>query len=359
MDNRQTSMEWSGQTPLMAYLTVEVVTYLQPDVVLIRFQESPWGFEAGQFITLELRTDYQQTVYRRSYSLVNLPGEPLQIVVKRLPNGLASNYLFAQARPGLRLLVQRPTGMFTLSNGNPDHATLVLAGAGSGLTPLFAILRAALKSDQYQTIHWLVTDRTLEASLFYEEVEQLAIQYPDRLKLTYFITSRELPKADFQQPNQIYFGGHLSNSVFEQWLKQQATYLSGTDFYLCGPAALMQVIKFELRYLGVSAEAIHQEQFVIPTRPASQKQYAAQPAEIVDKGHFEILPNETLLQAGLRSGYDLPYSCQAGQCSACVARLVSGQVEHQYNEVLTDADLANGAILTCTAHPLNPVVWTY
>ncbi len=359
MDNRQTPIEAPDQSPLMAYLTVEAVTYLLPDVIQITFSRSPWDFEAGQFITIELRTDYQQTVYRRSYSLANLPGEPLQIVVKRLPNGLGSNYLFGQARPGLQLMVQHPTGKFTLSNGNAGHASLVLAGAGSGLTPLFALLRAALKSDQYQTIQWLVTYRRLGASLFFEEVKQLASQFPDRVKLTYFVTSGELPKPNLQKLNHNYIAGHLSNTAFEHWLKKQAVDLSRTDFYICGPAALMQILKFELRYLGVTAEAIHQEQFVIPTRSASPEQYNAQPAEIVDKGRFDILPNETLLQAGLRAGLSLPFSCQAGQCSACIAQLVSGQVEHQYNEVLTDSDLAAGAILTCTAHPLTPVVWTY
>jgi 3-ketosteroid 9alpha-monooxygenase subunit B len=67
-------------------------------------------------------------------------------------------------------------------------------------------------------------------------------------------------------------------------------------------------------------------------------------------------PGARLLDVLLAAGLDAPYSCREGHCGSCCCQLVAGQVELAHNEVLDDADLADGYILACQAVALTPEV---
>ncbi|MGZ3750424.1 MAG: 2Fe-2S iron-sulfur cluster-binding protein, partial [Mucilaginibacter sp.] len=62
--------------------------------------------------------------------------------------------------------------------------------------------------------------------------------------------------------------------------------------------------------------------------------------------------NQSILQAALQNSIRLPYSCRAGICSTCMALCKDGKVVMAENDVLTDQDMRDGWILTCTGHPI-------
>lgn len=66
--------------------------------------------------------------------------------------------------------------------------------------------------------------------------------------------------------------------------------------------------------------------------------------------------DQTLTDAMLAAGVDAPFSCKAGKCATCACQLVSGEVAMDYNEILTEEDIAEGYILSCQATPVTQEV---
>ncbi|MDT4858056.1 1,2-phenylacetyl-CoA epoxidase, subunit E [compost metagenome] len=68
---------------------------------------------------------------------------------------------------------------------------------------------------------------------------------------------------------------------------------------------------------------------------------------------FEVEPHQTILEAALELDIDLPYSCQAGMCTACLGKCLEGQVKMDEDEGLTEKEIAAGYVLTCVSRPMS------
>lgn len=314
----------------------------------------------GQYITLVAHVN--GTEVRRSYSLASNPGHNVTLYIKREPNGILSNWLMDHATVGMQIQFVRPSGNFLLPEPQNAHH-LVFLGAGSGLTPLWPMLQQALnaqaKSMAPRPITWLAIDPKPEESLFFEEIREL-LSNPDYILDTHYIFSRSEPE-DLSHyatvPNMYISTGHLGNLAFETWVKEQIPHPSEAHYMLCGPEALMRMQRFELRLLGVHPENIHQEHFSIAKPEPTQQHYPDVEVTVSNQGQsvaFEATGRNTIWQAAKAAGITLPHSCLAGMCAACVARVKKGSVEMTTNQVLTDADVSSGLVLTCTAHALEP-----
>jgi len=119
----------------------------------------------------------------------------------------------------------------------------------------------------------------------------------------------------------------------------------------------MRMIRLTLLFMGLESAQIRKENFVLETIPVSEGTLNFPPKKI--RIHFNnetydlvVGENQSILQAALQNNIPLPYSCRVGDCSTCSATCKSGKVQMVKNDVLTDADLAAGWILTCTGHPL-------
>jgi ferredoxin-NADP reductase len=328
----------------MLQLRVEAIKQETPDTATFYFAQ-PSGkkvkYTAGQFITLVF-THHQEEI-RRSYSLSSSPDEELlSITVKRITNGEISRFMLTKVKVGDMINAVEPSGRFTISDFAQPKDIFLFAG-GSGVTPIYSQLKYILSRPGESKLTLIYSSQNANAVLFKSELDKLATQHPDRLKIIYLLSSE---------------GQRLTNIMVEQLVRQYVQFdLQKAKFYLCGPFTYMRMIRLTLLYMGLDTRQIRKENFVIETVHVSTIpiNYPPQKVKIKFNGETHDLmvgENQSILQAALQNDIALPYSCRAGICSACSARCSSGRVQMAVNDVLTDLDMAQGWILTCTGHPV-------
>jgi len=303
-------------------------------------------YSAGQYLTLVFEIMGEE--HRRSYSIVSLPdsGERLSIGVKRVDNGIISRLLTDRIRPGDHLYTSGVGGLFVLPQKTGPRTHFVFFAAGSGITPIYSLIRSALQFHPQATLALVYSNATPGNTAFLKELRQLERLHPLELKITWlFSNNPDLARARLNRDGII--------GLFQQW---QAENLD-SSYYICGPESYLRLCTYVLRELGVEEARIRKEYFLMPVRtspvtiPEKEKRtvsiHLAQGTKAV-----EVIPPLSILQAAKRDGIALPYSCENGRCGNCIARCISGSVWHSNNEVLTDKDLEEGLILTCTGHPV-------
>lgn len=316
-------------------------------ILLRRENGEPFPYRAGQFLTLLFSPHGHEL--RRSYSLSTTPGIDAVpgITVKRIQNGEISRFLLDHLRVGDQLNSLPPSGRFFLEE---DAAVHFFLAAGSGMVPIFSLLKQALTGNSRVVLLSQFHDR--ESAPFHESLQTLAEKYgPDRFSWIELLTIRN---------------GRLNNWWLEELLfsllPREA--IPGTRFYICGPPAFIRMGQFTLRTLGISETHIKKEHFTVEQIPAPPPVFDRTPRTVVildgsGRHAFEAKWPDTLLQAGEKEGLHLPFSCRAGRCSTCVARCIKGSIKMSNNEVLTDDDLRKGLVLTCVGYAETDVVLSF
>ena len=303
-------------------------------------------YRAGQFLTLILLHNGHEV--RRSYSISSAPYEPLRLTIKRVQNGEISRYLHDTLQVGDVITSLQPAGRFTFDDN--ESGDVILIGAGSGITPLFSLLKEFLQTESNRRITLLCSNTNERSIIFNDELTELQQQFNSRFQLIHLLSS---PSDDWDG-----LRGRLNNVLFERLLPK----LIGTSdpntlrFYICGPGDYMRMAQFTLVFTGFRLDQIRRENFVI--EPIF---LAPPPSTAVDRtvllrfrGHeveIQVPAYKSILQAALDEGVTLPYSCRGGRCSTCAARCLSGSVHMTINDVLTERDLSQGWVLTCTGYP--------
>lgn len=326
----------------MLELRVEAIKYETADSATFYLAETSGrqiGYHAGQFITLVFNHHHEEI--RRSYSLSSSPDENLlAITVKRVANGQISRFMLAKVNVGDIINAVEPAGRFTIIDYT-SAKDLIFFAAGSGIAPVFSQLKYVLAREGDSRLTVFYSSQDSASVLFADELAHLQANHPERLEIIHLLSSE---------------GKRLNNVNAEQLVTQHISFnLVDAEFFLCGPFAYMRMIRLTLLYMGVVAQRIRKENFVLETVPVSQGyiNYAPQTISLKYGGEIHRLmvgENQTILQAALQNNIALPYSCRAGICAACTAKCSSGKVQMSVNDVLTDLDLAQGYILTCTGH---------
>lgn len=299
----------------------------------------PVNYLPGQFITLIFK--HHDEEIRRSYSISSSPDEKLlSITVKRVANGEISRFLLSHAQPGDIWDAVEPSGKFVIKDYK-DQRDLFFFAAGSGIAPIYAQLKYLFQREGKSNIILVYSNQEESEILFKEELDALERQYPGRFKVIHQLSS---------------MAQRLNNFTVEQLVPQHARFdLQQAQFYLCGPFSYMRMIRLMLLFMGIHTGNIRKENFVLPTVEVTANTlfFAPKNLQIIFRGETHNLvagENQSILQAALQNNIPLPYSCRAGICSSCSAKCTSGNVRMTDNDVLTDADLAEGWILTCTGY---------
>jgi ring-1,2-phenylacetyl-CoA epoxidase subunit PaaE len=337
------------------HLKVKDIITETPDTKTIVFWQpihKAISYQAGQFVTVLVPIAGQ--VYRRSYSMSSSPREAdLAITVKQLAGGLVSEYLCNKLQIGDMLEVLEPSGNFVLATNSQAQCTMVLFAGGSGITPIFSILKTALPQLANAKICLVYASRNEEHIIFRKQLDALEKTYPN-LKVLHVLS----------QPSYTWSGyrTRINQASVVTFLKQDlAIDIKNASYYLCGPTAMMQQIKQALAMFDVPNTAIHQEVFVtnetnsqLQNSPASTS--ATYHVQINYEGqtyNIPVKPSETILEAALNADIDLPYSCQAGMCTACMGLCTQGRIRMDEEDGLTEAEIAKGYVLTCVSHPVS------
>lgn len=349
------------------YLNLKVVAITREtaDAISIHFEhpdKKNIPYKPGQFLTLILPVDGREV--RRSYSLSSTPqeGPRLVVTVKRVDGGLVSNYLMEHLQVGQEVKVMEPIGNFCLTCAPTNQRQVLLFGAGSGITPLMSMLKAVLAEEPNSKVTLLYGNRDEASVIFKEQLQQLKAANPNRLHVEYIYSQ---PKHDCEHR------GRMNQSLILKILERlQLTRPQEAVYYMCGPEGMMQEVRHALEVLHVPAERIFRESFV--SSKGLEQQEAGQPQHgvvaVSDDGEIKtqtvtiiyegaeyavkVEPDQTILEAALEQDIDLPYSCQAGLCTACRGKCLSGEVHLEESDGLSDAELEEGYVLNCVGHPV-------
>ncbi|WP_136657805.1 ferredoxin--NADP reductase [Nitratireductor sp. XY-223] len=304
----------------------------------------------GQHITLRLRLDGEEV--RRSYSVSASPfsGEPLRITVKRVGNGLVSNHINDHVKTGDVLEVMPPFGGFCLDPGAKLRRTHYFFAGGSGITPLYAMLRSVLCAEPHSFTHLVYGNRDAGSVIFRQKLDALLEEYPERLTVSHVLSKPSLFSS---------FGywrrGRIDRAALDAHFGENPPYAQDAQYYICGPGAMNGAVRAGLRDLDVPADRIHMESFGGEAAVDDSVSGIASSATVRLNGaahQVTVAAGRTLLDAMRESGLEPPFSCQSGVCGACVARLTGGKVHMRARMALEDADVAKGKILTCQSLPV-------
>lgn len=317
------------------------ISFEIPDSMVEDFKHVP-----GQFITMKIPSDKTGHV-ARCYSLSSSPHVDdfrLQIGVKRTVDGYASNWLCDNATEGMELTILPPSGHFTAKNLDVDF--LFFAG-GSGITPVLALIKSALVVGG-GAVSLYYANRDAESIMYEAQLAQIAEEFPERFTLVHWLESEM---------------GIPSAAVVESAVDAH----KGSQIYTCGPGAFMDLVEKSAESRGVDHSAVHREVFQSltgdPFDTATLRRLGdddgVATATVYLDGEcitMEWPRNTPLLDVLLSKGHNAPYSCREGACSACVCKLVEGDVDMVQNNILVEDDIADGERLACQALPLTDAV---
>jgi ring-1,2-phenylacetyl-CoA epoxidase subunit PaaE len=314
-------------------------------------------FRAGQHVVV--RREIGGREERRTYSIVNPEGEDsLTIGVRLQAGGRMSAELARAAVPGERIEVMTPNGSFHADPAGAGRRFAAFA-AGSGITPVLSIAATALARDPDSRFQLWYGNTDRARTMFLDEVLALKDRYLTRFAVA-FVMSREPQDVDW-------FNGRIDAAKVREFARHDLGVADVDEFFVCGPGSMGEDVPGALAALGARGR-MHVEHFT-PVGPGSAAigaaAAAAKPAAVPATADATITivmdgrrrrfsmarGREVILDAGEAAGLDLPFSCRAGVCSTCRAKLVSGSAEMEHNVALEDWEVEAGYILCCQARP--------
>ena len=334
-------------------LTISKITQLTTSSVMITFEvpellKKVFHFEAGEYLTL------QQTIrgekVRRAYSICSGVNESeLSVAVKRVPNGVFSTYATTQLKAGDVLEVMPPMGSFVFFYDIFGNRDIMLFSAGSGVTPMMSIAKTALSKTNIKVV-FVYGNKSKEEALFFDEIEALRIQYPERFLVHY---------AFSQQPWGDHYTGRINDRIVNEIFAKYKD-LNWGRYYACGHTELVKNLREILLLRGIDKDRIFTELFEASPAEIDYSTLQGNVAitlELNGQTHsFESARNQTLLSSALLRGYDAPYSCLNGVCSSCIGRVEEGEAKMAKNETLSEEEVSQGYFLTCQDYAMTDTI---
>lgn len=345
-------------------LTIADIRRETDDSVSLKFDVPPelaprFTFRAGQHVTL--RADIDGEDVRRTYSLCAAPHEgELRVAVKAVSGGRFSTFAHALA-VGHTLDVLPPNGSFTWTFDGAGRREYLGVAAGSGITPVLALLKTALVEEPHSRFTLLYGNRHSGSVMFLDQIADLKDRFLTRLSVHHFLS------AEFDDDTPL-LNGRLDRAKADAVFARLVDPATLDAAFLCGPEAMMDAVEASLIAHGVTRGAILSERFT--TGPISAERAAAAHA-LAERaaglsftatlgGRRRVIPFDAalgnLLDSARAAGLPAPHACKAGVCATCRARVTAGEVTMTTNYGLSAAEVAAGYVLTCQSVPVSPGV---
>lgn len=347
------------ETPEAVSLVLEI-----PDAL-----KKQYSYSAGQFVTFFLTVNGERI--NRSYSLSSSPlvDSEFKVTIKVVPNGRGSNFLCKNVKEGDVLLTTPPAGHFFKPSLEPRGTHYYLFAAGSGITPVFSIMKTVLKASSMNHVTLVFCNRNEESIIYRKELDQWAQEYATRMDVIHTLSK---PLGEWTGRT-----GRISRALISEIVDMPASGPIAREYYLCGPGEFMHTVKNSLLENGVNKDLIRIEDFATelhkpaPAAPGVKVdsnwtligpadsleppekiicELNGETTEVAAKAGQNIL--ETLLEAGLQP----PYSCMDGACMACMGKIVEGRVYQEDPGILMEDNIKKCESLTCQAKPLSRIV---
>ncbi len=345
-------------------IKIAKVTKETKDCTSITFEipsnlKKEFSYKQGQYLTLKTVLDGQEV--RRNYSLCSSPiDDEWKVAVKRIDEGLFSNYACTILKAGDTLEVLPPNGNFFTEIDPVKSKNYIVFAAGSGITPILSILKTHLALEPQSTFKLFYLNRTVKSIIFKEEIEALRNTYFGRFEIFYFLTKehRDIPLLN----------GRFTSDKLKELSDKIINVPDVDECFICGPEEMIFLIRDELAEAGLSSDKIHYELFFSGTTEEDKKRAAiavehkfeGTEVTIIDGGkefHFNMDDEyDNILDGALAAGADLPFACKGGVCSTCKCKLVEGKVEMKINYALEEDEVAKGLVLSCQAVPITEKV---
>ena len=303
-------------------------------------------YEPGQHVSIRAVVEGEDV--RRTYSIYPARSEKrLAVGIKRSPGGQFSSYAVDRLRVGDVLGVAPPTGRFSVPLEESLARHHVGIAGGSGVGPVLSVLATTLEEEPLSRFTLLHANRDAASRMFTADLERLAAAHPGRLQVLDVLEDTH---------------GRLDLPMLRGWV-EDGTLAEVDAWFVCGPDAMADAVTAALGDLGVDPGSVHAESYTPGAARAGEM--SAEAAAHADATLSFVLGGEelsvpvagrTVLDAALATGRDVPWSCRSGLCGTCQARLCSGSVEMAHNDVLSDAEIDAGLILTCQSRPTSDAV---
>jgi len=320
-------------------------------------------YKPAQFLSFHIEINKQQLV--RSYSISSSPltEENLTTSIKKVNQGPMSSYLVDHIKEGDVIQSTAPRGRFFKMPDNLKPRHYFLIAAGSGITPLFSILKTVLLSDEKNQVTLVYCNRQETSIIYKTELEKWRKNQPSRLKIISILSQPKGAEYDFK--------GRINEDLLKQILNNIQNSLE-IEAYLCGPVELMAMAE-KILSIRLDKKQIRKESFgatVKKKNPQLPKSAVVISSDSSEQGEVETIkallegetieipaePEISILEQLIEAGFSPPFSCMEGHCMTCMAVLKKGQVYQDEAGILAPENISDKEILTCQAKPLSSVV---
>lgn len=335
-------------------LTIKSIQPQTEQAICIAFDLAPeqldaFQYQPGQHLTIRHLTDDGEL--RRCYSICSDTQEDMSIAIKKIDQGQFSTWANAHLKAGDVLEVMPPQGVFFQKAAKAGGQNYLGFAAGSGITPILSIVKSVLNRQAEATFTLVYGNRSWKQTMFSEQIMDLKDRFKERLQLVN-IFSRELNDSEI-------FNGRINADKLQQLFQANLISAEADHCFACGPEEMMAAVETVLPTWGIQRSKIHTERFntgIAPKATAQQMESRSEErVNIILDGRELIVEvskqDDSILDAALRAGADLPYACKGGVCATCKCKVLEGQVEMAVNYSLEEDEIQKGYVLSCQARP--------
>jgi ring-1,2-phenylacetyl-CoA epoxidase subunit PaaE len=333
------------------------------DAVSVAFEVPPqlwpeYQYKQGQYLTLKLKVNGEEL--RRSYSVCTSPfaEKELRIAIKEVKDGKGSTFINRSLKAGDMIEVMTPMGTFhSILSGSAKKHYVLFAG-GSGITPMMSILKSVLYVEKQSKVTLIYANRDEDSVIFKSDIEKIAAANSDKVKVVNIYDTPKGPVPDLHK------GIPTTDKV--KALLENYDGVNADEYFICGPAPMMENVKNVLEKLKVAKEKIHIEYFTAVIEAVAKAEGLGGGKNVKSnvtvslygvETHFELkTEGSSILEAAIDAGVDAPFSCKGAVCCTCRAKVLEGKVKMDANFALTDTEVEQGFVLTCQSHPITEKV---